>query len=62
MPYLCMRAIFINVRARVRENTSTQDFYDSHYKEYLRKELECGCMFWQNDSDMESRTEQEISR
>ena len=61
MPYLCMGAIFINIGARVREKTSTQVFYDSHYKEYLRKELQCGCMLFQNDSDMESRTKQEDS-
>ena len=41
--FLAIRAIFVNIRAYIRENFNTQDIDDSYFMQFIRNELLYSC-------------------
>lgn len=44
VPYLAIRAVFINIGAFLREKTKTQDLDDDLYKNFIQETYECSCL------------------
>jgi len=43
MPFLAIRTVFLNIRARIREKFGVMDIDDSHYSKYIQEAWVCCC-------------------
>ena len=58
MPFLAIRAIFINISALIYEKYETHDIDEAHYRKILKDSCDCSCMLCRaaemyNDRDMQ---------